>query len=256
MAQSAARRASLFGFKPPWRRSISSYDCEKGYDVCPVDALREALAREAILLDQKEAFVLEQQLLHKESDHRLLNGLQLVVSLLTLQSRAATNPEAAQQLSVAADRVANIERIHRRLHFHDGTHDVAFKQYMVEFCGDFSGMLAPDEAADRVIRVEGAEFSVPTSAAIPLGFIVNELITNAVKYGKGVVCLRLGLRPGKGYSLTVSNDGPALPQGFDPAASKGLGMTIIKSFVRQIGGELIFGRSSTDRGAQFTVLFS
>jgi two-component system, sensor histidine kinase PdtaS len=61
---------------------------------------------------------------------------------------------------------------------------------------------------------------------------------------------------GKGYALSVSNEGPVLPEGFDPAACKGLGMRIIRSFVDRIGGELRIGRGDNDQGARFTVLFS
>ncbi|MGZ5877019.1 MAG: hypothetical protein ACXWKP_33630, partial [Bradyrhizobium sp.] len=66
-----------------------------------------------------------------------------------------------------------------------------------------------------------------------------------------------GIRPSAdGYALSVSNDGPPLPAGFDPGASKGLGMRIIQSFARQIGGELRIGRGDDGQGARFTVLFS
>jgi two-component system, sensor histidine kinase PdtaS len=62
--------------------------------------------------------------------------------------------------------------------------------------------------------------------------------------------------PAKGYALSVISDGPALPEGFDPAAGKGLGMRIIRSLVERIGGELRLGCGDNDQGARFTVLFS
>ncbi len=62
--------------------------------------------------------------------------------------------------------------------------------------------------------------------------------------------------PEKGYALSVANDGPALPEGFDPAACKGLGMRIIRSLVERIGGELRIGRGDMSQGSRFTVLFS
>ena len=100
------------------------------------------------------------------------------------------------------------------------------------------------------------EINLPVATAIPLGFIASELITNAAKYGKGRIAIRLQPNPEYGYALSVSNDGPALPEGFDPSASKGLGMRIIQSFARQIGGELRVGRGDDGQGARFTVLFS
>jgi len=235
---------------------MSRSEYEQGYGADPVRELREVLAREAVLISQKISLAEEQEVLRSESDHRLLNGLQMVVSLLTLQSRAAVSPEVALQLSIAANRVATIERIHRRLHLNDGTKTVAFKIFLEEFCADFSGVMASDEARQHTIKIQCDEISIPTPIAIPLGFIVNELITNAVKYGKGRINVRMEARPGNGCTLTVSNDGPSLPEGFDPAVSKGLGMKIIQSFVRQIDGKLTFGRDDTNQGARFTVLFS
>jgi len=81
------------------------------------------------------------------------------------------------------------------------------------------------------------------------------LIANAAKYGDGRIAISLQRDPAYGYALSVFNGGPALPETFDPAASKGLGMRIIQSFARQIGGELRIGRGDRGQGARFTVLF-
>jgi two-component sensor histidine kinase len=94
------------------------------------------------------------------------------------------------------------------------------------------------------------------SAKVSLGFIANELITNAAKYGTGRITVSLESNPGKGCALSVCNDGPDLPEGFDPAAGKGLGMRIVRSLVERIGGELRIGRGDKNQGARFTVLFS
>jgi two-component system, sensor histidine kinase PdtaS len=240
----------------PERRTVGSYERELTKHRCTEIRLREALAREEALLRQKDELIRQQQVLSTESDHRLLNGLQMIVSLLSLQSRASANAEAASQLAVAANRVATIGRVHQRLHDLDGVQTVAFKQYLEDLCRDFSTMLSSEERSERVIVVEGIEIKLPTATGIPLGFIVNELITNAAKYGEGRIALRLEPNPEKGYALSVTNDGPVLPEGFDPAACKGLGMRIIRSFVERIGGELRIDRGDERQGARFTVLFS
>ena len=108
----------------------------------------------------------------------------------------------------------------------------------------------------RVIVVEGIEIKLPSVTAIPLGFIVNELITNAAKYGKGRITIRLEQNPGKGYALSVSSDGPSLPEGFDLAAGTGMGMRIVRSFVKRISGELRIDRGDNNQGTRFTVQFS
>jgi len=218
--------------------------------------LRETIALDEKLLRQKDEMIQSQKLLGSESDHRLLNDLQMIVSLLSLQSRASENAETASQLTAAADRIAMIGRIHRRLHSFDGTRIVAFKQFLEDLCRDFSTMLSSGQRGERDIVVEGIEIELPTVIARPLGFIANELITNAAKYGKGRVTVRLEANPGSGYALSVSNNGPALSEEFDPAACKGLGMRIIRSFVERIGGELRIGRGDKNQGTRFTVRFS
>jgi two-component sensor histidine kinase len=242
-------------FESQERRTVASYEREltilRGKEI----RLREALAREKALLRQKDELIQQQQVLSEESDHRLLNGLQMIASLLSLQSRASTNAEVASQLAAAVDRIATIGRVHRRLHSLDGAQTFALKQYIDDLCRDFSMMLS-SERPERVIVVEGIEIKLPAVTAIPLGFIANEMITNAAKYGKGRITVSLAPNPEKGYALSVSNDGPGLPEGTDPATRKGLGMRIIRSLVERIGGELRFGQGDQNQGTRFTVLFS
>jgi two-component sensor histidine kinase len=91
--------------------------------------------------------------------------------------------------------------------------------------------------------------------AIPLGFIVNELITNSAKYARNNITVRLETTATIGHSLSVLDDGPGLPAGFDPARSKGLGMKIISSLVKQIGGKLQIVLGANGHGAGFAVTF-
>jgi len=117
-------------------------------------------------------------------------------------------------------------------------------------------MMSAAVCAERPIAVEGVELDLPTIIGIPLGFVASELITNALKYGDGPVMVRLERESPCGFALSVQNAGPALAEGFDPAASKGFGMRIIRLFVAKIGGELRTVRGSDNQGACFTVLFS
>lgn len=238
------------------RRTIAGYESELTKHRCAEAQLRKALARDHALLLQKDVQIQNQELLSRESDHRLLNDLQMIISLLSLQSRSSANAEVASQLAAASDRIAMIGRMHRRLHYCDGVQTVAFKQFLHDLCGDFSMMLSAGQSPERIIVVEGIEVELPSVTAIPLGFVVNELITNAAKYGKGRITVRLERDSGRGYALSVSNDGSVLPEEFDPTACKGMGMRIVRSLVERISGELRIGRGDNDQGARFTVLFS
>jgi len=255
-SQSLSARPNDF-FESPLRRSAASYERALEKSRQTELGLRDALARDEALLRRKDELIEQQQILGKESDHRLLNGMQLIVSLLSLQSRTSSNAEVASQLTRAAIRVAMIAHVHKRLHYLDDEQTVAFKRYLEGLCHDFSAMLSLDERAEQVLVVEGAEANLPTSVGIPLSFIVSELITNAAKYGQGWITVKLEQTgSGTDYALSVSNDGPVLPEGFDPSASTGLGMRIVESFVKQIGGTLRIDRSDHDQGTRFSVLFS
>ncbi len=217
--------------------------------------LREALAHERALLDQKDELIRHKDLMSREFDHRLMNGLQMVSSLLSLQSREAQNAEAAEQLKIAANRVATIGSVHKRLHALDHSRSVELKQYLENLCQDMRGIL-PAQGGEYDLAVEGIALEVPTAIGIPLGYIVSELVTNSAKYANGKIAVRLGMNFGKGYELSVSDDGPGFPKGFDPKKSKGLGMKIVSSLVNQIGGQPLFGPNHSGRGARFTVLFT
>jgi two-component sensor histidine kinase len=107
--------------------------------------LRDALAESEARLRQKEELIQRQELLSRESDHRLMNDLQMTISLLSLQSRASTNAEAAAQLAMAANRVSMIAQIHHRLHSYDGgVQAIDFRKFLVVFGHDFSAMLSSE----------------------------------------------------------------------------------------------------------------
>jgi two-component sensor histidine kinase len=129
-------------FRSAERRTVASYERELRRHRRTESGLREALAREEALLCQRDELIQQQAVLSQESVHRLLNSVQMIVSLLSLQGRASENAEVASQLAAAADRIATIGRIHRRLHSLDGVQTFALKQYIEDLCRDFSMMLS------------------------------------------------------------------------------------------------------------------
>jgi two-component sensor histidine kinase len=226
----------------------------EGHQHATTAALQAARTRAEALQLEKSEILRRQDAQALEFEHRLLNSLQLVSGLLTMQCRTATSPETVAQLSVAARRVGAVGRVHCRLHVLDRQERVEFKQYLYGLCDDLSGLLFDDPR--RAIIVEGPTFEMPTALGIPLGFIVNELITNAAKYTVGNITVRIETTTPGTHSLSVMDAGPGLPAGFDPADGKGLGMKIIQLLVRQIGGELLIFPGDNSVGARFTITFS
>ena len=248
---STSRETGILFF--PRRAVVRGKREQEQYGALTVE-LQAALEREQVLLREKDVLSARQAMLTQEFEHRLINGLQLIVSLLSLQSRAAPTPAAASQLTIAAGRVAALGRVHRRLHLLDHQDKVEFREYLQNLCEDLSGLLFRASSAHQVL-VEGWKVEIPTTLAIPLGFIVNELITNSAKYAEGKVTVRIKTTSPGHHSLSVIDDGPGLPAGFDPATSSGLGMKIVLALVKQIGGELRILPGDNGRGTQFTVTF-
>jgi two-component sensor histidine kinase len=237
-----------------WRAGSRETLWTKKYTATKAE-LTAAIVREEKLLREKSELLQRQDMLAQEFEHRLINSLQLVVSLLSLQSRTARTVEAAAQLTIAARRVAAFGRVHRRLHLLDHQKSVDFKQYLQHLCDDLSDLLFPQGAGRAVVVVVvGANVKLPTTLGIPLGFIVSELITNSSKYAKGNITVRMETSA-TAHLLSVSDDGPGLPAKFAPTSSKGLGMKIIQTLVKQIGGTLQFAPGDDGRGTRVTVAF-
>jgi two-component sensor histidine kinase len=195
-----------------------------------------------------------QAMLAQEFEHRITNGLQLIASLLSLQSRAMTAPEARIQLSIAARRVVALGTVHHRLHLLDQPASVELKESLIGLCHDLSDLLFHNRA-DHAITVEGTKIEVPSSLASALGLITNELITNSAKYANSDIAVRIEKSAPAIYSLSVQDQGPGPPAGFDSVRSKGLGMKIVSSLAKQIDGKLQITSGEGGRGMRSSVTF-
>jgi two-component sensor histidine kinase len=194
----------------------------------------------------------------QEINHRVGNSLQLVSSMLALQGRNE-GPALAAHFATAAGRVAAIARVHRRLYQTDRIGLVEFKQFLADLCKELSVSLLGDRQA-HTLTVDADKAEISTDRATLLGLVVNELVTNAVKYAyaegsAGPIVVTFRATEGR-YELSVSDEGEGLAVGFDPLTSVGLGMRLVRSLVTQIGGELSFDRGHKRQGTAATIRFS
>lgn len=187
-------------------------------------------------------------LMAKEIDHRVMNSLQFVSGLLTMQSRSPEAGAAAAHLELAAHRVAAVAQVHR--HFYaDAADEVSCVPYLRRLCNDLASIL------DRAVIVEGDEAMVPATSIQPIGLITNELVTNAAKHGAGTVDVAFRVSADMNQ-LIVCDQGEGLREGFDPHSAKaGLGMRVIAALVNQLKGTLTAGPRADGTGACFTVKF-
>ena len=209
-------------------------------------AAREAELKEA--LRQKD-------MLLKEVNHRVKNSLQMVASLFHLQRARIGDPEARRYFEDATRRVSTVARVHQRLYLDEHIDTMSFDEFLIEMCDELGRALGA-ESGPR-LECRAAKCRLPVDKAIPVALIVNELVTNAFKYGYPdnragtirVIC-ETALQE---VALSVSDDGEPLPPAFDPAKSEGLGMKLVSALTTQIGGklELIAGHA----GKSFVVRF-
>jgi two-component sensor histidine kinase len=210
----------------------------------------------SVVMDQIEVrlsarlAVAQAGMMSREIDHRVMNSLQFVAGMLSMQSRASGNPEVANHLSIAATRVGAVARVHRHFYLDKPSETVGCLIYLRRLCEDLSGIL------ECRIVVEGTEALVPTTQLQPIGLLVNELVTNAAKHGGGSITVTFNPAAGGMFALCVLDEGTGLPDGFDiTRKSGGLGMTLVTLLAGQLHGEIAARPNPAGRGACFTIEF-
>jgi two-component sensor histidine kinase len=193
-------------------------------------------ARQALLLEN-EALIREKELLMKEVHHRVTNSLQLVQSILIMQARTLGSAEAKQQVEEAAVRIRAIGAVHRRLYEGGSVVATDALRYLHALVADMREM-APGADEGRPLSLDCTGFSLPADDITPLGLITSELVTNALKYGRGGVEVEVR-QHADGLEIVVSDEGDGFPEDFDPAASAGLGMRLISALAKHPSGQAI-----------------
>src|SRR3984893_2224556 len=202
-------------------------------------------------VDEKEAALRRAELMAKEIDHRVMNSLQLVSGLWICKAAAW---EARKPPNSWRWPRAGLQRSRRCIAI--STKATAFdkascKGYLERLCAELSRTL-PSAESDA-IAVVSDDVELPTAQIVPLGLIVNELVTNSVKDGASRITVSLLRDPTEGYVLTVTDDGTGLPADFDPASTPGFGMKVLSALARQLGGELRFGGATSVSGANLSI---
>jgi two-component system, sensor histidine kinase PdtaS len=202
--------------------------------------------------DAKLQAALEHQaLLTREMSHRVKNSLTSVVGLLRVQARSALSQDVKNALEDASLRVATIAQVHDHLWRSSHVGFVELVDFMSELCKKLKGTMG-----GHTLHCHADAMLLSADHAIPLGLLINELVTNAVKYaypeGGGVI--EVNAREVGGHlHVEVSDQGIGLPDGFDidqPQVS--LGFKVIAGMVRQLQGHLTV-TSNNPKGAHFLI---
>jgi two-component sensor histidine kinase len=178
-------------------------------------------------------------MLLQELTHRVKNSLQLIAAIVVTEARRLESGEGKAALERVARRITALGHLYSKLSEADIIEAVDAAAYLNELCRDLIASVYKDGDAFIMLKTDIDSELLPTDRAIPIGLIVNELVTNAVKYGfpgeaKGTVMVTLKRLPGE-LRLTVADDG----QGLDPRrADSGLGGRLVDGFAQQLGGQV------------------
>lgn len=203
-----------------------------------------------------EQSLLEKETLLREIHHRVKNNLQIISSLLNIQSDNVNDPTVLSSIKEGQSRVQAMSLIHQNLYQSEHLSNVDIETYLQELVVYLSDMFA-GQNKDVEIEVDANKIEFDIDTAIPLGLIVNELVSNAYKYAfenqqKGKVQIGIKAINDTDYELNVKDNGKGLPNDFNPSKSKSLGLKLVKILSKQLRGKF---KSSSDNGAVFVVTF-
>lgn len=199
----------------------------------------------------------EKELLLKEIHHRVKNNLQVVSSLLDLQSRGIEDEEALATFMEGQNRVKAMALIHQKLYQNENLATINFEEYAGLLMAELGAIYQRDRKVKTEVKASGvAEFDI--DIAVPLGLILNELISNAYKYaftdnGSGKLSVSLEKVGDDQHQLIVADNGKGLPSDFDVKKAKSLGLRLVRRLAKQLYGSVTY---SGDRGARFVVIFT
>jgi len=179
-------------------------------------------------------------ILLQELTHRVKNSLQLIAAMVWIEARSHKSSEGKAALERVSHRITALGQLYSKLSKADTVEAVDAATYLDELCRDLIASIQKEGETSIVLETDIESELLPTDRAIPIGLIVNELVTNAVKYAfpsgaKGTVIVTLKRVPGE-LRLTVADDGQGL---LDPKrADSGLGGRLVDGFAQQLGGHV------------------
>ncbi|WP_420602385.1 sensor histidine kinase [Flagellimonas sp.] len=200
----------------------------------------------------------EKETLLKEVHHRVKNNLQTVSSLLSLQSRAIADDKISNIIKSSQNRVVSMAMVHEMLYKRDDyLSKIELKPYVKEL-SDYLVRSVKGNTNNVKVNLDIDDHKLSIDTVIPLGLIINETITNALKYGivedqTGEITISLQKISDKRFEMNLGDNGIGYPEDINPTTSKSLGLKLIYNLARQLRGTIT--RDSEKKGTYYRIEF-
>ncbi|WP_221391494.1 histidine kinase dimerization/phosphoacceptor domain -containing protein [Dyadobacter sp. NIV53] len=210
--------------------------------------------KEQLLVD-KDHLLEEREWMLKEMHHRVKNNLQIITSLLHSQGSFLKDKEALAAIRESQNRVHAMALIHQKLYQADRLSSIPMVDYIKEIVDYLIATFNRGNTIQKKITV--APIDLDVTFAVPLGLILNEAVTNSLKYAfpgdrTGILTIELIEEGSKKYRLFIGDNGVGFPLDLNPGRSRTLGMSLIRGLSEQIEGTL---NISQDQGVQINLTF-
>ena len=185
------------------------------------------------------------------------NNLQIISSLLNIQSRSLKDDKARQAIKEGQSRIKSMALIHQKLYGSDNLSKIDMKEYIEQLSDFLFSSFKPLDQIERSVDINETYLDVNT--AVPLGLIINELISNAYKYAfesidyKGKLHVSLGMNDKGKYELLIADNGKGIADDFNIEESDSLGLSLVYSLTEQIQGTI---KLNKQEGTEFRIEFN
>ncbi|AFZ20504.1 PAS domain S-box protein [Allocoleopsis franciscana] len=241
---------------PFWCRATTSIFDHPEYGTVLV-AVHQDITEHKQAADLIKASLKEKEVLLKEIHHRVKNNLQIVTSLLQMQARRTKEPQAVEVLRDSKNRIASIALVHEKLYRSEDLANIDFGQYIPDLTTHlFDTYNVSSNTVSLNINVENILLQIDT--AIPCGLIINELVSNSLKYAfpanrKGEIQIEFySNKIDENLTLIVRDNGMGIPKEFDIETAHSLGLTLVQGLVEQLEGTIELDRH---QGTEFKITF-
>jgi two-component system, sensor histidine kinase PdtaS len=198
----------------------------------------------------------ERELLLKEIHHRVKNNLQIISSLLSMQTRGLKDEKMKDAMKESQSRVKTMALIHEKLYQYENLSKINMQEYIQQLSDFLTQTYRSDK--DIKITIDAADVNLDMDMAVPLGLITNELLSNSLKYAfenqdRGEITISFSQKVPGSYALLIKDSGKGLDENLDIENAKSLGLKLVKTLTRQINGQL---KIVPQPGASFEIEFT